>query len=145
MPVKPQFRARFLKGKVHLDDPNLYNNFICSKFRDNDILNITVDKFRKVRTSGKDWEEGDQNAYLHGVVLKIISDWSGHTVEELKEVYKTAFGAKVPFDLPGGKRILVNKSTALYERFEMTEFIERIRAEVAEYGVVIPDPENVKF
>ena len=70
----------------------------------------------------------DQNRYYWGVVLKLISDHTGHTPQELHEQFKTRFGVS---------------STAELSTKAFTEYIERICALAATENIVIPEPDQV--
>jgi PHP family Zn ribbon phosphoesterase len=70
----------------------------------------------------------DQNAYFHGVVLPLISDYTGYEPRELKVLLK---------DLHNEGRPTSSLSTS-----EMAEFIDRVvRWAATDLNIVIPDPQ----
>lgn len=85
-----------------------------------------------------------QNAYYWGVVLPVIAKDTGHTTEELHEIYKRMFLPRQvlrykdrEYPIPG--------STTEQDSPEFSEYIERIRAEAATLGIVVPNPNEVDF
>lgn len=146
MPEKivPKFNAVYTKGKVIFDFPDIWVNYCKAHFKEGDRLTVTPPKkYRKIRTSGQPGEDANANGYYWGVVLPIISDWTGHTVDELHEIYKAMFAPKKRYHMKNGREVVISKSTSEMDTLEFYEFIERIRAEVAQDGVVIPDPIKV--
>ena len=75
----------------------------------------------------------DQNAYYWGVVLKLISESSGHTPAEHHQIFKrTIIGGKNP--------TTKNMTTA-----EFQDYLEQIRAWAGEHNIIIPDPQHVDY
>jgi len=85
----------------------------------------------------------DQNAYLWGVVYKTISDYNGDTLEDLHEHFVRHL-LPPKFIKVMGKEIKIPSSTTELNKVEFGEYIERIRAEVAPMGIVIPEADNKK-
>ena len=91
----------------------------------------------------------DFNAYYWGVALKMISDFTGHTQEELHETFKQRYNFRHDFKYSKrtGKWKLVSKvdsTTATFSR-EYMEYVMKIRAEAEiELHLTIPLP-NEKF
>ena len=81
----------------------------------------------------------NQNSWYWGVVLKTISENYGHSAKELHEIYKRMF---IPpkFIKYKNREIKLPQSTSDLSKNDFGEYIERIRAEVASDGIVIPDP-----
>lgn len=91
-----------------------------------------------------------KNKYLWDVVYPTIARDTGHTVEDLHEIFKTKF-------LPIGK-VLWNKatgqfveaatiggSTAELSPIEFAEYIEKICAMAAQIGIYVPKPNEVEY
>lgn len=98
-------------------------------------VEVTVERRRKIRSN-------EQNAYYHGVVLKLIADECGYRgeaeLEGLHEELKRMF-------LPKSGRLNIVKSTASLSTVEFSEYIEKVRAWAAEeLGIYIPDPNEAK-
>lgn len=84
-----------------------------------------------------------QNKYYWGVVLQVLSEWSGHEPEELHDYFKTQFLEECDRDLPGGTRISVHPSTRALEVEEFSAYVERVKRWAAGERVYIPDPNEV--
>lgn len=82
-----------------------------------------------------------QNDYLWGVVYKKIAEHTGHTEDELHEYFKRKC-LPPKFIKVMGKEIKVPSSTTELNKVEFSEYIEKIRAEVAPMGIVIPEANN---
>lgn len=132
----PRFRAKVKDGKLEYKSPEKFYAHLWG-FRPGDDLVVTVDRDRPKRSS-------QQNRYYWGVVLKVISEVTGHTQEELHEVFKRMFLPRrivkfkdKEYPLPG--------TTTETDSAEFTEFIERVRAEAGTLGISIPNPDQVDF
>jgi len=78
-----------------------------------------------------------QNAYYWGVIVKILSDFTGHYREEVHDAMKLMF---LSYEDDGIRYV---KSTSHLTVAEAEEYYERIRQWAAiELGVYIPDPES---
>lgn len=90
----------------------------------------------------------DFNAYYWGVVMKMISDETGHTQEEVHEACKVRYNFRHDFKYfkKSGKWKLVSKvdsSTAMFSR-EFMEYVMRVRADAEiELHLTIPLPNEV--
>lgn len=91
MSVTPRFKATYKSGKVHLEDPQQYTNFIYGNFKEGDKVAISIKKWRKPRTTGKSWEDGDQNGWYWGCILPISAKELGYTIDEMHEVFIAEF------------------------------------------------------
>jgi hypothetical protein len=73
-----------------------------------------------------------QNRYLHGVFLKILSDELGYTLDEVKGIMKWAINKKYGMDLP-------HTSNATTK--ELEDWLARGREWASiELGIYIPEP-----
>jgi len=77
-----------------------------------------------------------QNRYLRGWVYKAIADSIGEDVDYVHWV----MGQK--FLLDRSKKAPYVKSTANLNTTEFTIYVDNIRNWVAQYGIVIPDPDQ---
>ena len=134
--LKAKFPAKVANGKLEFRNPTTLFAHI-GRFRPEDELEVTVEK-RKLSRSNQ------QNRYYWGVVLEIISKETGHTTEELHEIYKRMF---LPRKLIKYKalEIPVPSSTTDCDISDFHEYIERVRAEAASSGIAIPDPNEVEY
>ena len=75
-----------------------------------------------------------ENRYYWGVVLEVLSDWSGHTREELHEAFRQMF---LGYEENG---IKYAKSTADLTTVEMERYLEDIRTWAALHEIYVPLP-----
>lgn len=81
----------------------------------------------------------NQNAYLGGVVYKLIADHTGSAAEEIHDACKLSFGPKKFIS-----NLVAPVTTKRLDTTEFTEYIEKVRRWASEeLGVVIPDPTTV--
>ncbi len=92
-----------------------------------------------------------QNSWLWGSIYPILSDWSGHSMEEIHSAMKELHGLKdtvqVPERQPGNfsklRTFRLPRSTRDYPTDEFSAYVERVRAWAAQQGLDIPDPGRV--
>lgn len=124
-------------GKVNSDLKVIFDNreFWLNRLeylKDQDVQ-VTIDKRRKPRSS-------KQNNYLWGAVYRTISLETGHTTQELHEIFGQMFlKSEKVFN---GKLITVIKSTSELSKGEMVEYIMNIQIEVGTMGIDLPDPDT---
>ncbi|MFA4990580.1 MAG: hypothetical protein WC579_01550 [Candidatus Paceibacterota bacterium] len=76
-----------------------------------------------------------QNRYMWGVVYQILSDFTGHSPEEIHEAMK------YEFLLEKGSKLKIPKSTTELSTIEMEDYLSKIREFASmELGVYIPSP-----
>lgn len=117
--MKLKFHGQVSSGKFYPDQiANFKNSF--AQFEGKRVT-VTVGRQGKSRTL-------PQNNYLHGVIIKTLSDYLGYEPKEMKGIIKWHFGIKHTADLT---------------TVEAEELYERIRRWAAqEFNVVIPDPDQ---
>jgi len=126
-----------VKGKsLTFNNPSLYSRHM-QLFEDGDNVLVTIKRQSRSRSNR-------QNAYYWGVVLDIIAKDTGHTPEELHEIYKRMFLKKKIINYKG-KEFPVPGTTTDQDTNEFSEYIERIRAEAASMGILVPDPDGAHF
>lgn len=76
-----------------------------------------------------------QNAYYHGIVVKLIADHCGYEPEDCHQALRTRFLSE-----PGELGLARVRSTTELDTREFTEYVERCRQLAAEMGINIPDP-----
>ena len=114
-------RDRYFFGKVDhgqlvFDDPSAWYSHL--KQHEQIRVRVTLGKVPKLRSS----RTTEQIRYYWGVVLAVIADYTGHSVEELHEVFKAMF--LKPKDVMG---VNVYPSTTDLDTGQMTDYIENIR------------------
>lgn len=87
----------------------------------------------------------DSNAYYWGIVLKYISDATGHTQEECHKAFKKKYNFRYDILYNNSKRMWLWKmgtsTTTILDSIEIWEYLMKIRAEAeVEMGIVIPMP-----
>lgn len=133
--MKPTFRGKVENGKLILDRKDLFDHTL-REFNNQQVL-ITVSKQFNKRSL-------QQNSYYWGVVLPTISLDTGHTVNELHEIFKRMF---LPPNIVNfkDKEFKITGSTTKLSVGEFVEYIQRITAEAGQLGIHIPTPEEAGF
>lgn len=130
--IQPTFSATVKKGKLVIRDEVAFNAHLW-KMKEGEEVKVSVIRKRKNRST-------HQNAYYWGVILPVIAHESGHSIDELHEIFKRMF--LVPQEIEyRGKVIRIPGSTANLSIMEFSDFCERVRAEAATMGIAIPDPD----
>jgi len=81
-----------------------------------------------------------QNRYFHGVIVPIVSDATGYSLEETKEWLKIKYA---PMELHGKDGVqVIGTPTSSMKKHEMQLFIDNIVVNMAEFGIKIPAPEE---
>ena len=95
---------------------------------------VEISQYRKVRSI-------EQNSFLHGVPLKILSDHTGYTLDEIREYLAGEFTGWEEYDVFGKKKVRPIKTSSQMSTKEMTEFIEFIQWWASStLNIRIPDP-----
>lgn len=110
------------------------------------LINIEyLDKSKDYRvyfSDKKTHRSNDLNAYYWGVVLKLISQYTGYTDNELHKIFKARFNLRTRFN--GGEIEEYIKSTSKDITSEFMEYLEKIIVWAGIFlGVVIPKPNEV--
>jgi hypothetical protein len=131
MNLTPTWKAYNTKdGKLHIVNADAFRAYIKS-FGEK-TFQLVARKTRKPRSN-------NQNSYYWGVVLSLIYDHTGHSLEELHEAFKYKFLKK--FNSDGLEFV---QSTTDLTTTGMMEYIENIKRFAAEeLDIVIPDPDRV--
>tara|TARA_B100000768_G_C11195976_1_gene339498 strand:- start:255 stop:653 length:399 start_codon:yes stop_codon:yes gene_type:complete len=128
--MKLKHVAKVIKCKLHFGDVNRLNEDIC-RYEDKTV-EVTIKEYKPKRSN-------QLNQYYWGVVVKIISDYTGYTKEETHELLKQTFLKK---------KILIDdewydttESTTKMNNKEMLEFIDEVKMWASQtLSVYIPDP-----
>ena len=94
---------------------------------------------RLVVKVSRETRSGRQHRYYWGVVLKTIANANGDAVDYLHELFKKEFlgqECKETF----GRMVWKSRSTTSLDTQEFAEYIEQIRAFVADFGIFVPEP-----
>lgn len=83
------------------------------------------------------------NAYLWGVVYAAASEWSGHDVEELHDVFKGKFLPRRQVVMPTGELLDAPGSTRELDTEAFGDYVNRVIRFLAEQGVHVPQASEV--
>lgn len=119
------------KGKLILGNPDQFKSDI-QKFRGKNRVFVIVDEDKPSRST-------NQNKYYWSVVLKMVSEFTGHTQNEMHEYFKEEF---LPHKQVLDKSIVMSSTKLKTDEFE--KYLEDIRRFAAEkLNVVIPLPNEI--
>lgn len=125
------FTGSVANGNLSLDDKRQFtihlNNLNGKR------VQLTLEKVKHKRSN-------NQNAYYFGVVLKLLSEHTGHDPEELHDALKFKFGEKRYHG-----NLLIPASTKNLDTIDFEKYLDKIRKwAVEELRVVIPLPNEVE-
>jgi hypothetical protein len=112
-----------------------------AQFRDGTELEISVTRLRAARSIL-------QNRYYFGVVVRLLSEHTGYSVDEIHDILKAKFLPKELAVTNSNGTIVdafvIGGSTRQLSTTEFADYCARIQQWAAEsVGVVIPDPHEV--
>ena len=126
--MTPVFYGQVKNGKLLLNKRDILDEYL--KSLDGDV-ELIVRKKQKQRSN-------PQNAYFHGVVIKILSDELGYFPNETKDALKAMFLTT------GDKPLKRVRSTSDLTTVEMEDFLSKIRMFAAsELNIIIPLPNEI--
>jgi len=133
----PRFQALVDEvGKLHLNAPDSFHEYVRSRFCGK-LVNVTVSLPRKGRSD-------NQNRYYWGVVLKTLCDETGEgDVDDMHAAMAARFLRQDRELSVLGESVRAVRSTTSLSTVEMEEYLEKIRVLAAEYGIVIPEPNQI--
>ena len=123
--------GRIEKGRLVLDKPRYFKGMLQG-YEDTPVR-LIVERKKRGRSNA-------QNAYYWGVVLPEISVHTGHTVEELHEIFKMKFLATKR--VWRGAEMKTVRSTTELTTNEFAEFLSNVTLEAGELGIEIPQPDQ---
>jgi len=117
----PKFKGKIKSGKLILDNPIKYANYI---FTLKGVVEVVVRPWDYTRSVA-------QNRYYRGIIVPAVVKWTGYTDKEAHCALKFKFSIK---------------STASLTSAEFEEYCENIRRWAAlEHNLIIPMPNEVDF
>tara|TARA_R100000951_G_C2594609_1_gene166192 strand:- start:378 stop:776 length:399 start_codon:yes stop_codon:yes gene_type:complete len=126
--------AKVERESLHFADTERLNQDI-SRYHGKTI-EVTIKEYKPKRSN-------QLNQYYWGVVVKIISDYTGYTKEETHELLKHTF-LKKKILIKDGWFDTTNSTTKMNNK-EMLDFIEQVKLWAAEtLSLYIPDPHEKK-
>jgi hypothetical protein len=134
-PADLSYAGRVESGKLLVDRARLWAE--VEGLPDGDYV-VTIERVRPKRSV-------DQNAYMWGVVVHLLSEHTGYEPEEMHAWLKAQFLPKALAVVTRHGEVIehaVGGSTTTLTTVEFIDYIERIQRWAAiELGVVIPDPD----
>lgn len=128
----PQFRAEIKKGKIEIEQRVAFNAYL-KKLIGKKIY-LIVKPISKIRSL-------NQNNYYWGGVLTPISEHTGHSIEDLHELFKEMFLGRQEITWRGMKKNILTTTTSK-NTSEFSEYTSKIISEVADMGIRIASPEE---
>jgi hypothetical protein len=130
-PPELRFRGYVKNGKLTLSSRRYFEEQL---WKTEGSVVLIIESLRSQRNL-------KQNAYYWGVVLPIIAEHTGHTVNELHEIYKRQFLPPKIVTYKGVAREIPASTTEL-NVMEFADYLTRIIAEAASMGIVVPSSEE---
>lgn len=121
--MSKRFERRAWDTTLHKIPGEAFNGF--------DDCDVTILVERKKKSRSK-----DQLAYYWGVVLPEIADHTGHTVDDLHEIFKSKYLKKKHFWR--GTTLTTIGSTSSLKLAEMSDFISNVIVEANEMNIEVP-------
>lgn len=122
------------KGNLNLSNKDVFKNEL-QKFRGKRVF-ITVDEEKPMRSN-------EQNKYYWGVALKLISDHTGYTEDEVHEIMLNKFSLKKEIIIGDETHIIKGRSHNM-KTDEFEKYLEDIRRFAAEkLNTIIPLPNEI--
>jgi len=135
----PKFIGIIKENRLIIDDLGNFKEYL--KSLEQRKVEIIVKEYKTQRSS-------NQNRYYHGVVVKLISDHTGHTSDEVHELLKSMF-LKKHLDVDtkeGQQRFTIVRSTVSLNTKEMEEYLAYIRMWASmDLSLSIPEPNEVEL
>lgn len=135
----PKFHCKTVKGQLILNDKKAFDEYVQS---------LTDGEYDLILKEKKSQRSLNQNSYYWGVPVKLISDHTGHTPNEVHELLKSMFLKKyLDVDTKEGQQTFsIVRSTVSLNTKEMEEYLANIRMWASmDLGVVIPEPNEVEL
>lgn len=124
-----KFETKILNGKLIPINPNELREYFKSLSNGDYILAIAKQEmFRTV----------DQNAYYWGVVVDVFSKYTGHSPNEMHDIFKGKFNMATK--RVGNEIVEYSETTTLMTTKEFNTYIDEIRQWAVELNLYIPEP-----
>lgn len=93
--VVPKFYAEIVEkgghNAVRLKNPYYYQKYLDGAFKKGQPITVTIRRHYRNRTTGRydEGEKGNQNGYLYAVVLPMLSERTGYSIDEALDAMET--------------------------------------------------------
>jgi len=133
---KYTFYGEVVNGHLRLERINRFKKFL-EILLDGKRVKVTIEERKNIRSLR-------QNSYYWGGVLDTIEKETGNISEDLHKAFKRKFLTPKIIGIKDTE-FMFTRSTTELSVGEFVEYIEKIRACVAEFGITLPDPEEYDF
>ena len=128
--MTPLFDGTIKEGKLFVDKSESFKQHLLAL--NGKRVQVTVEKIKQKRSN-------QQNRWYWGCILKLISEHTGDTPEDLHEAFKINFAPK---HVVGN--IVVASGSRYLDTVDFGQYCEKVRQWAAEYlSINIPDPGEV--
>lgn len=126
------FPAKVENGRIKVIDHPKFVEYL--RGLEGKIIELIAREPKKIRSN-------NQNSYMWGVVYKILSEYTGHTKDEIHDAMRRMFLAN-PNDI-----LKIPRSTTTLSTKEMEEYLASIRQWAAgePLNCSIPEPNEVNY
>lgn len=136
--IIPYFRAQVLAGDLVFTNKKFIGAYL--KPLESKMVHVTIRTEKKPRSN-------DQNRYYWGVVVALIADFTGMTVDETHEALKNKF-LKAKKAVKRGDKLIWEvdtvRSTAVLSTSEFMDYVGDVRQfAMKDLGLDIPLPDEV--
>lgn len=125
------FTGSLIAGKIIPKNPRYVRGMLAT-YADTEIR-VVVERRKRSRSR-------EQNNYYWGVVLPEIATHTGHSAEELHEIFKAKYLSRKV--LWRGGDIKIPSSTTDLSTNEFAEFLQNVILEAGELGIEIPEADK---
>jgi hypothetical protein len=132
--MKLQLRAKVEKSQIVWQNPERLSNLLQS-LSGKEVF-VTIKEFKPNRSL-------NQNSYYWGIVIEILSDFTGYSRDEMHEVLKTKFLSYKVKILH--EEFVITKSTTSLTTQEFEDYLRLIREWASTMGCYIPLPNEIGF
>lgn len=123
--------GRVSEGVLHLDNRKMLDAAL--KAWDGRVM-VTI-------APEEDRRRNRANRFYWGVVLKLMAEESGHSVDDLHELGKLRHNSKIVVDPLTGEETKIGQSTAKLSIPDFSVYLERVMLDGAEWlGITFPEP-----
>lgn len=112
------FFGKIVNSKLQLNEPDYLKNFL-SQVKDCPSVIVKIEKRRNTRSN-------QANKYYWGYILSEISQETGHSPEELHDIFKKKFLPKRFLKIKG-KEYEADPTTTKCDTIEFMDYIENIK------------------
>lgn len=133
MAIIPIFKAEIKNNSLIIEDTEKYNNWLF-QLNENKV-EVIIRKPKKIRSER-------QNRYYWGVVLKLISETTGESSEDLHNHFSYKW---LSTNGKSGK-LISKKSTTTLSTIEFAEYIDKIIIWGERFlNITFPEPESIEL